>query len=58
MQMKVPYPNNTEDNTITQLMVRKSTIFNTSRSILAIILGEQICALRAKFSNTLSRRLQ
>ena len=48
MQMKVPYPNNTEDSTI--------TFFNTF--IHRMILGEQVCALCAKFSNTPNRRLQ
>ena len=43
MQMKVPYPNNTEDNTI----INDQKIFYLQYSLFIIhrmILGEQICA--------------
>ena len=59
MQMKVPYPNTTEDNTIPQLMSeRLDPYYYYLFVILRMFLGEQVCALSVHFSKALYRRLQ
>ena len=54
MQMKLPYPNNTEENTISSFMVRKSYLF----FILGMLLGEQVCALCVQLGDSLNRLQQ
>ena len=57
MQIIVPYSNNTEDNTITIYGQKIYDLQYYQFFAHRMILGEQVCALCAKFSNTQNRRL-
>ena len=56
MQMKLPYPNNTEERGQYNIIIygQKTMMF----FILRIFLGEQVCALCVQFSDSLNRLQQ